>query len=35
VTIYAHDDGGKPQALKLADTLNKRRIEVLIEGIVP
>jgi hypothetical protein len=35
VTIYAHDDGGKPQALKLADALNKRGIEVLIEGIVP
>jgi Toprim domain len=35
VTIYAHDDGGKPQALKLADALIKRGIEVLIEGIVP
>jgi putative DNA primase/helicase len=35
ITIFAHDDRGKPKALELADALIKRGIEVLVEGIVP
>ena len=33
VTIYAHDDGGRPFALKLAETLYLRGIEVRLEGL--
>jgi hypothetical protein len=33
VTIFAHDDRGKPHALKLADALVARGIAVFIEGI--
>jgi hypothetical protein len=33
VTICAHDDGGKRDALKLDDLLTKRGVEVRIEGL--
>ena len=35
VTIYAHDDSGKPYALELAEALDVRGIEVRVEGLAP
>jgi hypothetical protein len=34
-TIYAHDDGGRQNALQLADCLRMRGIEVFVEGLAP
>jgi CHC2 zinc finger len=32
-TIFAHDDRGKPHAIKLADALTERGFEVFVEGV--
>ena len=33
VTIFAHNDRGKPHAIKLADALTVRGFEVFVEGL--
>jgi hypothetical protein len=33
ITIFAHDDDGKPYALELADDLASQNFEVFVEGI--
>ena len=35
ITIYAHDDGGRGYAIRLADQLDIRGIEMFLEGLGP